>query len=90
MSKNLQAVLLTAPEIEALLETLRRRGDESLAGAVHALRNPIPDLAAYQDDIRELVSRARDASSYIDEDFPDFLAELKGVRQPYAAAVEGR
>lgn len=89
MSQPLQSVLLTAHEIEALRDHLSR-GADGLESVVQALEHPVPNLAAYQSDIREIVSRARDGSGYITEDFGGFLEELDTLAPAYKAALAAR
>ena len=72
------AVILTENEISALQTLISAQGD-SFASTKVALAHPFVDLTDFTSDIHEIVSRARDGSSYISEDFEDFLKALSKV-----------
>lgn len=54
------------------------------------LAHPLPNLTAYLSDLAEVINRARDGSSYIDEDFGDFLEAVEAARPAYANAIAAR
>lgn len=89
MTNGLRAVLLTNNEI-AQLQKLISGAEPGLAQVPHALAHPIENLAAFRGDFSELISRARDASAYIDEDFPELLKTLAALGPAYSAALAPR
>lgn len=72
------AIILTDEELAALQTLVSSRGD-GFATTTVALAHPFVDLTDFTSDIHEIVSRARDGSSYISEDFEDFLKALSKV-----------
>jgi hypothetical protein len=85
----MQAILVSDEEL-AQLRALVPKQVESLRGVLLALEHPVPDLAGFLFDIEEIVSRARDGSSYINEDFPEFLEALEQSRVAYAKGMAAR
>jgi hypothetical protein len=72
------AIVLTDSEIADLRKLLDSQ-TSGFAKTGIALAHPLPDLTDFMSDIREIVSRARDGSSYISEDFHMFLTALDTV-----------
>lgn len=72
------AIVLTDAELAALtaLVAQQKEGFETIAVS---LAHPFPDLSDYSSDLWEIISRARDGSSHISEDFEDFLNALEAV-----------
>ena len=85
----MHAVLLTEDELAHLQALVKQQGstDKSLETA---LAHPVPNLVEHHWDIEEIISRARDGSSYIDEDFGDFLNVLKTAVAAHKGAVAAR
>lgn len=83
------AIILTDEEISAL-QTLVSAQKDGFATTKVALARPFVDLSDFSSDIRELVSRARDGSSHISEDFEDFLKALKEVDKQSDKLVKAR
>ena len=80
----MNAVLLTDEELVQLQAMVQQQG--SMQCIQVALAHPLPNLAKYHSDLAEVISRARDGSSYINEDFGDFLAVFEAWRSAYRRA----
>lgn len=82
-------IVLTTEEIDSLRGFLAQQAKGFTRTKV-ALAHPLPDLTDFMSDIHEIVSRARDGSSYISEDFEEFLAALKVVDKQLAKLVKAQ
>ena len=84
----MKAVLLTDEQISQLVLLNQQHGNDT--GIASALAQPFLNLLEYHEELTEIISRSKDGSSYIDEDFGDFLELWTTARRDYKNMMSAR